>query len=77
MLVSVVMIAVMILVFVLILEIVSEYLGVGHDLLQKLCIGNDRVVSLVQLRLVPKGGQQLLVRPREFVDVLPAAIIGR
>ena len=56
-------------------QVVPEDLGVCDDLLEERGVREDRLVDLVQLRLVPDGGEQLLVAARELIDVLPAAVV--
>lgn len=60
---------------VLRLEAVPKNLGVRDNLLEKVRVRDDRLVYFVQLAFVTQHRQEFLVASREFVDVLPPAVI--
>ena len=57
------------------LEAMTKDLGIRNDLSEEITILNYRLVDFMQLRFVTNRGQELLVAPRELVNVLPPAVI--
>lgn len=59
------------------LRALFEQARIPSNIVQKLCIHLDRRVDLGEFFFVAEASEQLLVRPRQCVQILPPPIVGR
>ena len=58
-------------------KFVPEYFRILDDLIQEVRVGLDGLVDLIQLLLIPKLFENVLVGARETVYIFPPPVVGR